>query len=445
MKKIFLPTILLVTCTALSAAERKVDLQECIKIALENHPGILVSLEDRKQSLARYRLAQSATNLNIYGEIKTIEYPRKEVTNASFSVPGVGSDIGLYLGVNAAYRIFDLKARKIIQASKIDMDLEKFKAQKSSNDIVLNVKRAYVGYLSARKKTAIWEQLLQKYNEKLALVQKLFNSGLRPILDVNNVAVQQAETSLEYEKALNAERSAKNTLFMAMGIREEDIAIIPEEIENLPELRFSLLELNKLAEIYYPNMAIIKLQKRIGKLKVDAEKAERYPTFDLVFGLGVRNTGIQGFDNFEQNFERRSWEIAATGYFRIYIPIYSGGGTEARIEVARTAYNKVAYQEQDVLFDMQNKIRDEFMSLDELYKQRDMAKMVITQAERHLLLARKSYENGIGSLIELQDAETRLIRAEIGYHEAKYRYLLSLAKLANIVGLGEDFICKKPQ
>ena len=72
-----------------------------------------------------------------------------------------------------------------------------------------------------------------------------------------------------------------------------------------------------------------------------------------------------------------------------------------------------------------------------------MSKLVIENAQKRLLLARKSYQNGLGSLLDLQDAELSVINAELGFLQAKYDYLLTVAKLANTVGLGEDFICKK--
>ena len=60
------------------------------------------------------------------------------------------------------------------------------------------------------------------------------------------------------------------------------------------------------------------------------------------------------------------------------------------------------------------------------------------------VFARVPHSKGAMSVdMDLQDAELSVINAELGFLKAKYDYLLTVAKLANTVGLGEDFICKK--
>ena len=71
----------------------------------------------------------------------------------------------------------------------------------------------------------------------------------------------------------------------------------------------------------------------------------------------------------------------------------------------------------------------------------EISELIIKNAERHLLLAQKSYDNGGGSLLELQDAELSVIKANMGYLEARYDYMMTLAKLSNIIGIGEESIC----
>ena len=448
MKKVSLILFLIIFCFLISNSSfgktRKITLKECLNIAQDNHPDILVSLEDRKLSLAKYKLAKSPANVQVRGEIRTVEFPRKESSSSSeFAVPGVGSDIGLQIGVSAAYQIFNLTTRRRIKTAKINMDLAKFQSLEKKDEIIFNVKKVYYQYLISRKNMILRKKLLKKHDEKLNLAKRLFNSGQRPILDVSKARVGYAEASLQYEIAKNQEILMKIELFSSMGIKENGIDLDPQEIDSMPTVKFSIVELNKLAQLYYPKMAIIKLQKKISKLKIAIEKAERWPKFEIQFGLGFRNTGLKGFDNFEENFENTNWEIAASGFFRITFPIYSGGAVSAKIDGAINEYNKIVYQERDVLLNLQKQIRIDFRKLEELTKQQTMSKLVIDNAQKHLLLARKSYQNGLGSLLDLQDAELSVINAELGFLKAKYDYLLTVAKLANTVGLGEDFICKK--
>jgi outer membrane protein TolC len=68
---------------------------------------------------------------------------------------------------------------------------------------------------------------------------------------------------------------------------------------------------------------------------------------------------------------------------------------------------------------------------------------MLENAEKHILLAKKTYESGAGTQLDLHDANVSLINAKIGYLKTKYDYLMTIARLSSIVGLGEDSLCKK--
>ena len=136
------------------------------------------------------------------------------------------------------------------------------------------------------------------------------------------------------------------------------------------------------------------------------------------------------------------WNPAFHAAIQASIPIYSGGKISAKIDSARSDYNKLVYKEKETLIDIKNQVRDNFKNLEDVKQQMELSELVIKNAQRHQLLAQRSYENGGGSLLELQDADLSVIRAKIGFLESKYAYLITLAKLTNIIGSGEDSICK---
>jgi len=91
---------------------------------------------------------------------------------------------------------------------------------------------------------------------------------------------------------------------------------------------------------------------------------------------------------------------------------------------------------------LENSLRTDVRVLEELSKQKEMSVLIIENSKKHLLLAKKSYENGLGSLIELQHAELTVLKAELTSYEAKYNYMLTVAHIASTVGLGEDYLCR---
>jgi len=427
----------------LHAGPRKITIRECVNIALQNHPNIMMSIEDRKNAVANYKLVNAKRNILVNGEMKTVEYLKSSSSaNEAFNIPGKDTNIGLFAGLTASYNLYDSKKRQEKDQARISIDLSKIASNKIKDDIVLNVKKTYYEYLIAKENTRLRKQLADKFADKLKLARSLFRNGQRPILDVSKAEMGHAEAMLNYERAKNKESIKKVELYTSMGIKDLSIDIEPVDIKEMPELKYSAQELFQLSQIYYPELRRMKLMKKIKKLNISVQKAARQPSIDMLFSLGYENKNLQGMSNVDENFQTRNWNPTFHGALKAYFPVYSGGAITARIESAVTQYNKVSYEELQVLNQVENLITAQYRILRELKEQIRMSGLVTSNAEKHLLLAQRSYENGTNTLLNLQDAEVSVIRAELGHVNARYDYLMIVSRLANIAGLSEDDICK---
>ncbi len=443
MKKVFSLLFIFITINSFSE-ERNVNLDECINIAMQNHSNIFLSIEDNKQSVYNYRIAKSANSLIVNGEIKTVEYAKADTTaNTNFQIPGKDTTIGLFAGLTVVYNLYDGKKEYSEESAKTNIDISKLKSQKSKNAIQFEVKNAYYGYLLSLNALKIRDEIHQKYKKKSDLAKQLFEQGARPILDVSKADLDMADSQMQLEKTKNNERKNKLNLFHSMGLEEmESLVINPKDVDVLPELNCELDTLYKMAEIYSPDIRILILEKRIAKLKISQESAAHYPTIDLILGLGYQSEKVYGMEQISENYNFENWTPAFNGLIKAAIPIYTGGRISANVDSSVSNYNKITYREKELLIETKNQIRNSYKSLEEIKKQMEMSNLIRKNAQRHLLLAQRSYENGAGTLLELQDAELSVIRADIGFIEAKYSYLLTLAKLTSIIGIGESYICK---
>lgn len=445
MIKKFKILIVIIFCpVALFSEDRTITVDECIEIALQNHPDFLLSIEDDRKSVADYKIARSNKSVLVNGEIKTIQTEKEDNDNINnYSIPGQDTNIGLFAGLTMTYNLYDARKDIIEDEARTNIDISKIKNFQVKNKIIFEVKNAYFGYLLAKNTLTIREEIYNKYKSKSELARQLFEQGSRPVLDVSKAEVDLADSQLQYEKAKNNERKMKLNLFYSMGIEEnENLNIIPAEDDELKDIACSLTELYKLAEIYSPVIRISKLEKKYARLKVSEESGAHFPRVDLSIGIGYQNEDLSGFENSQENIKSSNWSPVVYGLINATVPIFSGGKISARVDSALSDYNKIVYKEKEILIDAKNQIRDNFKSLEEIKKQMEISELIIKNAQRHQLLAQRSYENGGGSLLELQDADLSVIKARIGYLESKYAYLITLAKLVNIVGSGDNSICK---
>jgi len=438
---------LLIICFSFSgllAQDRYVTLEECISIALQNHSSRFQSLEDYKINIAQYKMARARRSVIINGQLRTIETDKDDDdTSTSYSLPGVDTYIGLYGGLVMSYNIVDEKSKREADVARVSIDMSKIDNEKTVQEIEVGVKKAYFGYLLAKRKYDVQKEIHSKYKNKLILARKLFNNGSRPILDVSRSEVDLANSQLQLNNARNTENRMKRNLFHAMGLEQkEKINIVPRDLTELPVLKKNLEDIYIIAEIYNPAIRGANLEKKIARMKIDTARAAHFPKVNLSMGGGYKIEQLHGSDEFNKNFDSGEWTPVVYALFTATLPIYTGGLISSGVDVAVSQYNKVIYKVKEVKANVKASIRDNYRGLSDIKKQMEVSEMVIKNAEKHLLLAQRSYENGASSLLELQDAELSVSRAKMASVEYKYNYFLTLANLSSLTGVKEDLICR---
>jgi len=433
---------------SLHAQYRKVTLEKCVQIALQNHPEIKVSLEDQKKSVAGYKVATAQNKILVSGEVKTVEYLKSDRDPNKLNIPGRDTNFGLFAGATATYNLIDPKKSNLEEMSRLSVDMSKMKALKVRETVIFNVKSAYYNYCFAQENELLRKELKEKFRLKLDKAKKLFKNGLRPILDVSKAEVDLADAMLEHEKAKNNEKLMKAKLLASMGIIDESIEVSPEVVEILPHLKYSLDELYTLAEYNYPDIRIAQLGKQISKINIEVEQSLRYPKVDILASLGFENKfenrEFKSWDRFTDKFlEADNWEPTVHAGFMLRIPIFDRGGIEGRVESAVADYRKSEYRERQILIGMRGLIRAYLQAINELVRQMEISILIIANAERHLMLAQKSYENGVSTQLDMQDAEMSVLKARLELIRSRYEYLKILARIANTVGMREEELCRK--
>ncbi len=439
--------ILVMQITGIAGAEERVfSLNDCMAAAMEKNPRILSADVDKKKSRAEYRFVRSKSSLQVSADIKTVERLKSDANPiGNFNVPGVDTTYGILAGVNASYKIIDIQQNRLVNQARIRIDLTKTQKQKIVREVLFEVKQAYYSYIMSSELLKLNEELVERNQKKLKVAQFLFNSGRKSILDITKAEVDLHKAQLDYEKIRNSHRLNRIKLFESMGLGDPGKDVVLEKNEDLPELKYGMEDLKKLAEIYSPELQIIKTQKRYAWSQITVDKAQRFPVVEFQFGLGFENDSIQGLDNLSENFASKNWKPRFSGAFRAYFPIFTGGAVSAKVDMSKMDYQKLVYQEREISMNISNVLLANYNNLKELMKQIELTKLSMESARKHLALAQKSYQGGIATQLELQDAQVSVLNAEIAHLNANYTYMITVAKISQAVGLGEDYLCENSE
>ncbi len=459
--------------------KRVLLLKECISIAVDNNTSIKASEEDRNKALADYRVALAQRLLSIDTNIKTEGYTKSPLplihqnwyewasiiytSSAEQAIakylldkyvqpkpsPFIDAltrdyDLGITLGASANISIYNERKAKNQALAKVNVDMFKIQNKKTINDVIYNVKNAYYAYYMARQVVVLKEKELKNNQDRVRMTEILYKNALKSILDINKSKYELSNSHLELQKAINAEKNAKNELFRIMNVQEQDSDFILEDNKQLNEIKYSLEQIHNLAEINSPDLHFLKKQTEFYRVRVQLAKASHFPEVDFQVGGGWRNSRMDFTPSgYKRNFSSDNWKPYLGVNLVARVNIFASGGIEAGVDSARAEYNKALYKEKDMQQSIRTLVENQYITIQDMKKQIELSKIVKENAEKSLVMTKKTYETGAVNQLELQDAMMAYENAEMNYQRARFDYLMAIAKISSMVGLGEDTLCKK--
>ena len=415
----------------------KLALAEAVKRGLETNLGALTSTN--QVSTARSERLQYLSAL-----LPTISINASEVVNQvnlaaygfqfnlppsaapGFSIPTVVGPFS-YSQMQGALSqsVFDLVQRRNYQASKESERAATLSAHDARELVTLAVAGTYLQTLAGQAQ--VYSEQAQVANAQAvydqAVVRKTAGTNAR--IDVMRSLVE-LQTEQQRLTSLSADvRKQKITLARLAGLPLDHELILMdtfnlegsaltdrnEEIEKALHTRWDL----KAAES----------QVRAAELVLSAARAERFPSVTLSgdYGaIGPRPTSAHGVFNI-------------TG--SLNIPVYTGGRIKAEIEQAETTL----HQRQAELADTRERIEGEVRTaLIELETARNQLKVAGTNREyanETLTEARDRFGAGVGTTVEVVQAQQQVASAEADYVSSLFSYNLAKLTLARATGEAE--------
>jgi outer membrane protein TolC len=119
---------------------------------------------------------------------------------------------------------------------------------------------------------------------------------------------------------------------------------------------------------------------------------------------------------------------------RLTLPIFQGLQRDARIDQRRAVVRQAETQAELARSQAASQVRTLSEQVEEARLRASGQRLAVGQAQRGFEIARAQYREGIGSQLELTDAEVALRESEFNYAQAVYDYLVARAQLDESVG-----------
>lgn len=401
-----------------TVAARLLTLDEAVVIALETQPQIQARLFD--YAAARFRVDQALAPLlpQLTGSVSATRGQSNIVpSSATTTTPITFSrnfDQTLIAQIALSQLLFDFgktmagrdAAKKLEAVALEDVELQR-------QLIALAVKEGYTNMLFAQRLIRVNQQALDRAELNLKSARGFFEVGTRPKSDVARAEVDVANARLDVIRARNAERLARVALNTAMGIEVDTPTQVQDNLVYEPvTLDRAALRAEALRE--RPEM-------RQARLTAESREALERQAFRNFFpditGSGAYGGARPELGEFWSATLSLSWTL------------YDGGGRVARYREAKAnldaARARIKATELDII---QNVEQAELVVL-EGAERIQAAQAAVASAQENFRLAQGRFDAGVGTILELTDAQLALTQAQNTETQALADYRIAIYRL----------------
>lgn len=386
------------------------SLVQAVNIALSPDGNIRVRIAEELVRQARARSVQSRAALlpSIDASVGQQSMTRNLAAfGIRINLPIPGYESPTFVG---PFNIFDARAtaslnvlnlssirryqasRKGIRQAEDEREYARDQVRSTVAHVYLSLLKAQASEEAARSSVALAERLL-------VLAEDQKSAGAGTGIEITRAGVQLAN---ERQRRLAAGNEVKRARFQLLRTLGLDMDLNVEPIERMIYEPVEIHDPQQALEIALSSRADWKAQqkkKETARLNHSSTWMERLPSVSLFADYGTIGSSIHD-----------TVPTRAFG-FAVQVPIFDGGRRDGR----RTESSSRLRQETETLADLQEQIELEIrLALDSLQSadlQVAAAEEGLKLAENELAQAQRRFKAGVGSSIEVTDAQTRLERA----------------------------------
>ncbi len=347
----------------------------------------------------------------------------------SFTTVQFGTQYNASAGLSASQLIFEPSYIVGVKAAKTFKDLSVQGLQNAKIETAVNVVKAYYRVLVVRDRKIVNDAnvvRLKKYNED---IKSMYQNGFVEKVDMDRIQVTYNNALSEQEKSERLIKITEDNLKYVMGLPQASTIVLTDSLdrEAVKKLEVSADKPTPEKRIEY---SILKTQERIQEFNVQRYKAKYLPSL-VAYGSYSTNALRSEMNIFDPAYR---WYPTGIVGATLSLNIFDGMQRENKIRHEKLGLKKI-----------QNDI-DYFANTVEL--QVSNANSVLANAisslniqEQNLELANSvtktskiKYDEGIGSNLEILDAETSLKEAQSNYYMALYEAIVAKIELEKALG-----------
>ncbi len=440
MKKILLLLVAFAGITQVHAqdANSSFSLKQAIEFAMINQPNVKNALLD--ETIAKKKVDEitgigtpqinASADLNKFIEIPTSFVPAEFFGGKAGEYFGVqfGQPYTASAGITATQLLFDGSYLVGLQATKTYTELSRKSTIQTKTETAVNVSKAYYGALVADARLLIIDANIERVTKLYNDTKALNDNGLVEKIDVDRLELTLNNLKVEKEKVERFKLLSYALLKFQMGYDNGKALTLTDKLDE------SILVVTSLPDsVDYnkrPEFGVVNVQRQLQALDLKRMKAGYLPSL-VAFGSASTNASRNDFNIFNTSYR---WYPTVIAGLKLNVPIWDGLQRHSQIAQSKLTLEKV----DNAMALMKNGFALEYENAKTTYSN-NLSSLKIVKKNQNLAkeisrVSKIKYDSGVGSSLELIDAESSVKEADANYFNTLYETIISKIELDKSTG-----------
>ncbi len=416
------------------------SLKRAVEIALspEGNARVQLAAEAINQAQSRALEARSAllpnfdasvSEQNAVRNLRALGLDFSAIPIPGFSIPSIVGPFNVFdVRVSGTQNVFDLSSIRRFQAARVSVGATKAEAQGTRNQVADQVARVYLAALRADAALETTKSNLDLSEALVKLANSQKNAGTGTGIEVTRAQVQLANDRQRFVISQNDRERAHLQLLRTLGLRLEGQVELTDKLDFKPAEAPTVEEARKAADTNRAELTAQHEREQTADLSYSATKWERLPSLAFFGDYGSTGNGI------DSAFPTRTYGVS------LRVPLFDGGRRDARRAESASQARQERIRTRDLKDQIDLDIRLGLESWKSAGAQVTASREGLELAEKELTQARRRYEAGVASSIEVTDAQTRLQRARDNQISALFNHNMARIELNTAMGTIQEFV-----
>ena len=394
------------------------SLKDAQALALKNNPVISVA---RLTALASQQVTREVrSNLwpTVTGDLTAVDAdPGSRITAGALSNSAIYQRAAAGATVNQLLTDFG-RTTHLISSANLTAKAENQNAIATREQVLLAADEAFYNALQTHAILTVAQQTVSDRQTVADQVGALFKNKLKSELDFSFANVNLAQAKLLLLDAQNNENAALASLSAVLGFPSLQNFQLAEDTTAITPQQSNVDDLISTALMVRPEILSLQFQSESAKKFQTAERDLLLPDIRALGAAGdtpVRNPILSS----------TYWAVGVN----VEIPIFNGFLFAAREREAALKTQATQERLRDLRDRISRDVRTSWLNATTAYDRLAVTQQLLEQANLALNLAQARYKLGLGSIVELSQAQLQQTQAQISDAQAGYDYRLALAVL----------------